>query len=183
MSREKGLVMGQDLIDSFDIDVLANVVSQFVVLLFLESLIVERGICLAQLLSKGLQEEVHERSIVEDTVNVGAHAFVVDDIAVLATIGKSFAHVDLITLSILTFHLPRHFLATHRGGDGEEAEAREALDVALHMMGVANLDAHELVAATDAQYGSTIAMSLNDGLSTAVTTQFIEIVEGRFCTR
>ena len=74
MSREKGLVMGQDLIDSFDIDMLANVVSQLVVLLFLESLIVERGICLAQLLSKGLQEEVHERSIVEDAVNVAKEA-------------------------------------------------------------------------------------------------------------
>ena len=38
MSRENGLVSGQDLIDSFDIDVLANVVSQLVVLLFLEGL-------------------------------------------------------------------------------------------------------------------------------------------------
>ena len=94
--------------------------------------------------------------------------------------------MDLITLSILTFHLPRHFLATHRGGDGQKAEAWEALDVALHMNGVANLDAHELVAAADAQYGSTIAMSLDDGLGTAVatqSTQFIEIVERRFGAR
>ena len=79
--------------------------------------------------------------------------------------------------------MPRHFLAAHCGGDRKEAEAWETSDVALHMVGIANLDAHELVAATDAQYGSTIAMSLDDGLSTAVTTQFIEIVEGRFCTR
>ena len=73
--------------------------------------------------------------------------------------------------------------ATHRGGDGQEAEAWEALDVALHMVGIANLDAHELVAATDAQYGSTIAMSLDDGLGTAVATQFIEVVERRFGAR
>ena len=75
------------------------------------------------------------------------------------------------------------FLAAHRGGDGQEAEAWEAPDVALHMVGIANLDAHELVAAADAQYGSTIAMSLDDGLGTAVTAQFIEIVERRFCAR
>ena len=74
-------------------------------------------------------------------------------------------------------------LAAHRGGDGQEAEAWEALDVALHMIGIANLDAHELVAATDAQYGSTIAMSLDDGLGTAVATQFIEVVERRFGAR
>ena len=86
MSREKGLVIVQYLIDFLHINVLANVVGEFVVLLFLEGLIIERGIGLAQLLSKGLQEEVHERSMVEDTVNVSAHAFVVDDIAVLATI-------------------------------------------------------------------------------------------------
>ena len=67
---------------------LANVVSQLVVLLFLESLIVERGICLAQLLCKGLQEEVHEGSIVEDAVNVGAHTFVVDDVTILTAVGK-----------------------------------------------------------------------------------------------
>ena len=88
MSREKGLVMGQDLIDSFDIDVLANVVSQLVVLLFLEGLIVERGIRLAQFFSIRLLEVVHEGGIVEDAVNVGAHTFVVDEVAILATIGK-----------------------------------------------------------------------------------------------
>ena len=66
--------------------------------------------------------------------------------------------MDLIALSIFTFHLPRHFLATHRGGDGEETEAWETLDVALHMIGVANLDTHKLVAATDAQYRCPIAM-------------------------
>ena len=86
MSREKGLVIGQYLIDFLHIDVLANVVGELVVLLFLEGLIVEGGIRLAQFFSKGLQKEVHEGSIVENTVNVGAHTFVVDEVAVLATV-------------------------------------------------------------------------------------------------
>ena len=148
MSKEKGLVIGQDLIDSLHIDMLAHVVSQFVVLLFLEGLIVEGCICQAQFLGEGLQEEVHEGGIVEDAVNVSAHTFVVDDVAVLATIGKMqqgrgqsgaeglcLPHVDLIASHIIgigqtrtnsDFFLGRKrerglasdFLATHRGGDG-----------------------------------------------------------------
>ena len=70
-------------------------------------------------------------------------------------------------------------LAAHRGGDGQEAEAWEALNVALHMIGIANLDAHELVAATDAEHRSTVAMSLDDGLGATVAAQFHEVVERR----
>ena len=103
--------MGEDFIDSLHIDMLANVVSEFVVLLFFEGLIVERGFRLAQFLSKGLQEEVYEGSIVEDAVNVGAHTFVVNDVTILSAVGKMqkgrwhsgakglcLAHVDLVTL-------------------------------------------------------------------------------------
>ena len=148
MSREKGLVIVQYLIDFLHINVLANVVGEFVVLLFLEGLIVEGGIRLAQFFSIRLQEEIHEGSIIEDTVNVGTHAFVVYEIAILATIGKMqqgrglsgakglcLPHVDLIASHIIgigqtrtnsDFFLGRKrerglasdFLATHRGGDG-----------------------------------------------------------------
>ena len=66
----------------------AYMVGQFVVLRFLEGGIVESILLLVKLLCERLQQEVYEGRVVEDAVNVSAHAFVVDDVAVLAAIGK-----------------------------------------------------------------------------------------------
>jgi hypothetical protein len=66
----------------------AYMVGQLVVLRFLEGGIVESILLLVKLLCERLQQEVYEGRVVEDTVNVGAHALGVDDIAVLATVGE-----------------------------------------------------------------------------------------------
>ena len=66
----------------------AYMVGQFVVLRFLESGIVESILLLVKLLCERLQQEVYEGRVVEDAVDVGAHALGVDDIAVLTTVGE-----------------------------------------------------------------------------------------------
>ena len=74
-------------------------------------------------------------------------------------------------------------LATDGGGRRQEAETWQTLDVALYMMGVAHLDAHHLVAATDAEHRGALPMCLNDGLRHPVATQLVEIVDGRLRPR
>ena len=73
--------------------------------------------------------------------------------------------------------------ATHGGGDGEKAEAWKALDVALNMIGVAHLDTHHLITATDAQHRRPFAVGSDDGLRTTIATQLVEVVERRLGTR
>ena len=67
--------------------------------------------------------------------------------------------------------------ATHGGGDGQKAETRKALDVSLDMIGVAHLDTHHLITATDAQYRHPFTVGTDDGLRTTVATQLVEVVE------
>ena len=83
----------------------------------------------------------------------------------------------------LRLHLTGALLTTHDGSRRQQSEAWQALDVALHMIRVANLHAHQLVTATDAQYRSPLTTSTHDGLRTTVTTEFVEVAQRRFGTR
>ena len=67
---------------------LAHVVSEFVVLCFLEGGIVERGFRLAQFPCERLQKEIHKSRIVENAVNVCSHTFVVNDVSVLSSVAE-----------------------------------------------------------------------------------------------
>ena len=87
MSNDIGLVIGQYLIESFHIHMATDMIGEFVVLFFLESLIVK---CIrnTQLVGERLQQEIHKSLIVEDAVNVCTHAFVVNDISVLSSVAE-----------------------------------------------------------------------------------------------
>ena len=170
----------------------ADVVGQPVVLLLLEGGVVEGAVGGRETVGVGPEEEVHEGGVVEDAVYVGAHAAVIGDVAVVAAVaqvqqglrrgvaeGPRLAHVNLVATSELTVHLAGDLVASHRGGDGQEAEARQALDVTLHVVGVAHLDAHQLIAAADAEHRGALATGPDDGLGTAVAPQLAEVAEGR----
>ena len=81
-------MVSQDFIDLVHIDVLAHVGSQLVILFFFESRIVKRLVPLADFAPERFQQEIDKRGIVEDAVDVGAHALAVNEIAVFAPIIK-----------------------------------------------------------------------------------------------
>ena len=165
-------------------------IGKAIVLLFLEHLIVERTRALLNLLGIRTKQKVDEGCIVKDTMHIGAHTFVVHEIAIRTTIGKMeqwrglgitkrtcLTHMDLVAHSKLTHHLAGALLTTHSSGRWQKTKARESLNIALHMIRVAHLDAHHLITATDAQNGSPFTMGSNNGLGTAITTKFVEIIE------
>ena len=76
------------LIDFFQVDVVADMIGEAIVLLFLERLVIEGARILTNLLRIGPKQEVDKGSIVEDAVDVGAHAFVAHDITIGTTVGE-----------------------------------------------------------------------------------------------
>ena len=101
----------QDLIDFFKVDVMAHMISKAVVLFFLERLVIEGARILTNLLGIGTKQEVDKGSIVEDAMDVGAHALVANDITIRTAIGEveqwrglgitkgtRLTHVDLVAL-------------------------------------------------------------------------------------
>ena len=85
--------------------------------------------------------------------------------------------MNLVTHSILTSHLAGAFLTAHGGGRWQKAKTWESLNITLHMIWVAHLDAHHLITATDTQYGSPFATGADNSLGAAITTELIKIVE------
>ena len=180
---------------------LAHVVCQQIVLLFLIRGIVKRLLGSSHLLRIRTKQEIDERGIVEDAVNIGTHTLVIDDVTILAAIVEdsqrtrlsltqrtTLAHVDLIaangaTTTELRLHLTGALLTAHDGSRRQQSEAWQALNVTLHMIRVADLHTHQLITTTNAQYRSPLTTSTHDGFRTTVTTEFVEVAQRRFGTR
>ena len=91
--------------------------------------------------------------------------------------------MDFVAHTILATDLARLLVTVHCGGRGQQPQARQALDVAFHVVRVEHFHAHHLVAATDAQHCRPLAMGPDDGLGTAVAPQFIQVMQGGFGAR
>ena len=91
--------------------------------------------------------------------------------------------MNLVALTRMTIklkrHLSGHLLTAHRRRDRQQAKTGQTFDVTLHVLRIAHLDPHHLIAATDTKHGSAMAMGLQYGLCTTVTAQFIKVVERR----
>ena len=100
--------------------------------------------------------------------------------------GITDALMDLVALTGMTIELEAHLtgglLRSYRGVDGEESQARQTGDGTFQTVGVFNHLTQHLVASTDAYHHLSFTVSVLDGLSTTVTTQFQEVVKGSFRT-
>ena len=74
-------------------------------------------------------------------------------------------------------NLPRGLFFCQAGRDGQEPEAGQTLDVALHVIRVTDFAPHHLVAAADAHHHSAVTVGTLDGSSRTVATQIREVVE------
>ena len=74
-------------------------------------------------------------------------------------------------------NLSRGLCFCQAGGDRQEPEARQTLDVALHVIRVADFAPHHLVAATDTHHHSAVSVGTLDGPGRTVATQIREVVE------
>ena len=188
---------GEDLVEAGHVEMAANVVGEAVVLLFFIGVVVERGAAFGHQVGVRLEEEVDEGGVVEDAVDVGAHAAAVDDVAVglavgelekrgdlCAVAGGGAAHVDFVAgesggrdLTEGALDLSGALVAADGGGDGQQTEAGQAGDVAFEAVGVADFCAHQLVAAADAEHGCATTASTDDSLCAAAAAQVGEVGE------
>ena len=130
------IIASQDLIDAFHIDILADMSSQLVVLLVLESgdtLSVQRR----PLNRKMAQQLLNDGGIVEEAVNVGADAMgCLED----GLVSITDTLMNLVALTLLTIEQERHLtgglLLRHRGVDGQQTQTRQTADAALDTFGV-----------------------------------------------
>ena len=76
------------LIYFFQVDVVADMIGEAIVLLFFERHIIEGARILTNLLGIRTKQEVDEGSIVEDAMDVGAHAFVAHDVTIGTAVGE-----------------------------------------------------------------------------------------------
>ena len=123
-------------------------------------------------------------------MHIGSHTLLIHPIAVSSSVvqmqhrrglsiteGMCLPHVDLIALTIFALYLTGEFLTTHRGGDRQQTKSWEAFDISFHMIWITHLDTHQLITATDTQHRSSFPISLHDGLSTTISTQFVKVVQ------
>ena len=95
-------------------------------------------------------------------------------------VGIADTLVNLVAIALLIFELESDLLGglfcSHGCMDGQQTETWEAGNGALYAIGVANGLAKHLIAAADAHNSMAVAMGTYDGLSTAVSSQFKQVV-------
>ena len=77
--------------------------------------------------------------------------------------------------------LAGRFLAFDGGHLREKSQARDRLDVALHMCGIFHSGAHHLVATTNTDHLFPILVGLDDGLANACLLDLMQIGKGVLC--
>ena len=153
--------------------------SQLVVLRFFESLGILSGSKFFTLhFSFFPQNVLYDGLIIQEAVDISADAMVS-----LQNGFAGIAHtlVNLVSLTCLTLKLEGDltsgFLLRHRGVDRQQAEARQTFDAALDALWVFDGLSQHLIATTDAYHHLSVSMGPQDGLCTAVTSQFQQVIE------
>ena len=80
-------------------------------------------------------------------------------------------------------HLPGHFFRQHFRHHRKQAQPRHCFNGPFYVVRVADLLAHHLVAAADAQYRGSFAPRAQNGLGNAVAPDFIQVIEGALAAR
>ena len=157
---------------------LAHMVSKFVVLfLFKVGIALHFAFCIFNF--EFLQNMFYDGGIVEEAVDVCPDAMVgLHD----GLVGVADSLMYLIALACLPIELeadlPRGLLGRHRGADGQESKSWQTADATLNALGVVDRLPQHLIASADAYHHLTVAMGADDGLCTAVASQFEQVVEG-----
>lgn len=166
---------------------LADVSSQFVILLFLE--LSRRYLSTSFTFHSfifyfTLEYLLYDGGVVKETVDVSADAMVcLKD----GFVSVADALMDFVALTFVAVeqevYLARSLLCRHRGVDRQEAKPREAGYRSLDTFGIADGLSEHLVTTTDANDHLAVAMGTLDGLCTAVASQLHEVVQRSFRAR
>ena len=121
----------------------------------------------------------YDGGVVEETVDIRPDAMVgLHD----GLVGVADALMYLIALACLPIELeadlPRGLLGRHRSADGQESKSWQTADAALDALWVVDRLPQHLIASADAYHHLPFAVGADDGLCTAVASQFQQVVEG-----
>ena len=125
----------------------AYMLCQFIILFFFISPVIQHRMTL-QFFCVWFQQIIYKCLIIQYSMNITSHTFLVYKTTVLSTVFQSiqrnyrhprnragFSHVYFISLASfrilkkMKIHLPRHLLPLHRSNDGKQSQSRQLTDL------------------------------------------------------